>query len=169
MSLNQEVELLRSIPLFAKIDPSKLKLLAFTSERITFKAGDAFFHQGDAGDAAYIIVSGSADVLVKTPQGPLKVATVNQNDFVGEIAILCDVPRTATVIASTETVTLRISKELFFRLVTDFPVMAVEMMRVLAQRLDRTTSELRVATARANAAEKSLAESGGSEKGSVGA
>ncbi|NQU71222.1 MAG: cyclic nucleotide-binding protein, partial [Rhodospirillales bacterium] len=44
MSLNEEVDLLRKIPLFAKIDPSKLKLLAFTSERLTYGAGQELFH-----------------------------------------------------------------------------------------------------------------------------
>ena len=96
MSLHEEVELLRNIPMFAKIEPSKLKLLAFTSERLTFRDGEVLFRQGDPGDAAYIIVTGRADVIVDTPNGPLRVAELKKNDFVGEIAILCDVPRTAT-------------------------------------------------------------------------
>ena len=151
VSLNEEVELLRNIPLFANIEPSKLKLLAFTSERLTFDAGQELFHQGDQGDAAYIIVVGTADVMVDTPNGPLKVAALGKNDFVGEIAILCDVPRTATVTAATELTTLKISKELFFRLISEFPQMAVEFMRELAQRLERTTADLREVSAKANA------------------
>lgn len=143
MSLTEEVDLLRRIPLFAKLEPSKLKLLAFTSERLTFQPGQPLFHQGDMGDAAYVIMDGQADVIVETPQGPLTVAHLKRNDFVGEIAILCDVPRTATVSATTELVTLRIAKELFFRLVTEFPQMAVEIMRVLAQRVEKTTADLR--------------------------
>jgi len=154
VSLNEEVDLLRKIPLFAKIEPSKLKLVAFTSERLTFQAGQSLFHQGDMGDSAYVIVDGSADVILETAGGPLKVAAVTKNDFVGEIAILCDVPRTATITASTELVTLRISKDLFFRLVTEFPQMAVEMMRVLAQRLERTTSDLRDTNAKLQQATK---------------
>jgi len=142
VSLNEEVELLRNIPLFAKIEPSKLKLLAFTSERLVFETGQDLFHQGDEGDAAYIIVAGTADVKVDTPNGPLTVATMTKNDFVGEIAILCDVPRTATVTAASQLTTLKISKELFFRLISEFPQMAIEFMRELAQRLERTTAEL---------------------------
>lgn len=143
MSLNEEVDLLRRVPLFAKLEPSKLKLLAFTSERLTFQAGQSLFRQGDMGDAAYVIMDGQADVQVDTPQGPLTVAQLKRDAFVGEIAILCDVPRTATVTATTELVALRIAKELFFRLVTEFPQMAVEIMRVLAQRLEKTTADLR--------------------------
>ena len=145
MSINEEVDLLRKIPLFAKLEPSKLKLLAFTSERITYDHDQILFHQGDMGDAAYIIVEGDADIIVDTPNGPLTVATLGRNDFVGEIAILCDVPRTATVKAKTPTTTLRISKDLFFRLIAEFPEMSVEIMRELASRLEATTAQLREA------------------------
>lgn len=148
MSLNEEVELLRRIPLFAKIEASKLKLLAFTSQRLTYKPGDVLFHQGDPGDAAFVIIGGEADVMVDAPGGQFKVAHLKQNDFVGEIAILCDVPRTATVIAASEVTTLRIEKDLFFRLIADFPQIAIEIMRVLAQRLERTTADLRSLSAK---------------------
>ncbi|MGE0745097.1 MAG: cyclic nucleotide-binding domain-containing protein [Rhodospirillales bacterium] len=143
MSLNQEVEILRNIPLFSKIEPSKLKLLAFTSERVTFRPGQELFHQGDPGDSAYIIIAGAADVVVSGATGDIVVAEVGKNDFVGEIAILCDVPRTATVKATTDLITLVISKELFFRLITEFPQMAIEIMRELAHRLEKTTEQLR--------------------------
>ncbi len=145
MSLNEEVDLLRKIPLFAKIDPSKLKLLAFTSERLTYNAGQELFHQGDVGDTAYIIIDGEADVLVDTPTGELAVAKLKQNDLVGEIAILINVPRTATVRADSELTTLAISKDQFFRMIGEFPDMAVEIMRELATRLERTTNQLQSA------------------------
>jgi len=148
VSLNEEVELLRNIPLFAKLEPSKLKLLAFTAERITYEPDQNLFSQGDVGDAAYIIVEGAAKVIVDTPDGELEVAALGRNDFVGEIAILCDVPRTATVRASAKTITLRITKDLFFRLVAEFPEMSVEIMRELASRLERTTQQLREALAK---------------------
>ena len=150
MSIDKEVEILRQIPLFANIEPVKLKLMAFASERITFQVGQSLFQHGDEGDAAYIIVDGEADVLVDTPSGPLRVAQVKRNDIVGEIAILCDVPRTATVTVTQELTTLRITKDLFFRMVTDFPEMGVEVMRVLAHRLEQTTAQLREAQAGAS-------------------
>ena len=141
MSLVQEVELLRRIPLFANIDTAKLKLLAFTSERVVYQAGEVLFEQDQMGDAAYIIIDGAADVLVRTEYGQALVATVGTFDFVGEIAILCDVPRTATIRASDRLEVLKISKDLFLRLITEFPQMAIEIMRVLAQRLERTTKD----------------------------
>ena len=143
MGLSEEVELLRNIPLFAKIEPAKLKLLAFTSERLTFASGQELFHQGDSGDATYIIISGAAEILIDSDNGPMMVATVGRNDIIGEIAILCDVPRTATVRASEELETLKISKDLFFRLIAEFPQISIGIMRELAERLERTTNQLR--------------------------
>jgi len=141
MSIEQEVEILRKIPLFAKIDPAKLKLMCFASERLTFKNGQSLFERGDSGDAAYILIDGTADVIVQNDK-PSVVAQVGKNDIVGEIAILCDVPRTATVTATSELTALKITKDLFFRMVTDFPEMGVEIMRVLAHRLEQTTAQL---------------------------
>ena len=142
MSLIEEVDLLRRSPLFSNVEPSKLKLMAFTSERLKFREGAELFHQGDMGDSAYIIIDGSVEIIVSTPNGDVKVAHVNKNDIVGEIAILCDVPRTASVIADHDIEVLKISKELFFQMVGEFPQMAVEIMRELAMRLEKTTSQL---------------------------
>lgn len=142
MTLQQDVEILRNIPLFAKIDPTRLKLLAFTSEHLTFAEGDELFHQGDIGDAAYIILRGKAEVLVDTPNGPVKVADLAEHEILGEIAILCDVPRTATVRAATELAALRIAKDAFFNLMSQFPEVGVEIMQELATRLYQTTQQL---------------------------
>jgi len=155
MSLQQEFELLRKIPMFANIEPAKLKLLAFTSERISYADGDVLFRQGDPGDAAFLIIAGRADVTIETDKGPLPVASLGDHDFVGEIAILCDVPRTATVTARSDLVALRINRDLFFRLIGEFPEIAKEIMRELADRLLRTNAQLReMAMARKESGEK---------------
>jgi CRP-like cAMP-binding protein len=147
MILKDEVELLRRVPLFAGVEPSKLKLLAFTSDRMSFDPGQILFEQGDAGDAAYVVLNGSAEVLVNRAGSQIKVADLEKNAIVGEIAILCDVPRTATVRAHDRLDTLRISKDQFLRLLAEFPDIAIEIMRVLADRLGRTTAELSEARA----------------------
>ena len=151
MLLNDEVNMLKQIPLFAGVSPAKLKLLAFTSDRVLYRADETLFLQGDPGDAAFVILSGRAVVLVDSPQGPMKVAELEENAIVGEIAILCGVARTATVKAVTQVEALRISKDNFFKLLTDFPEMTIEVVRVLADRLSQTTQE--VTEARSHVAE----------------
>ena len=140
--LNAEVDLLRRVPLFAGIEPSRLKLLAYTSDVVTYRQAQVLFKHGDVGDAAYVIIKGDAEVIVPSGDDEIPIAVLHDGDFVGEIAILCDTPRTATVRAMSELKALRIRKEPFFELLHQFPEMAVEMTRLLAERLTRTTAEL---------------------------
>jgi CRP-like cAMP-binding protein len=149
MNLNEEVEILKRVPLFSKIELARLKLIAFTGERMTFGSGQEVCHQGEPGDAMYVILGGVADVLLDTPTGPLRVAQLRKNGFFGETAILCDAPRNATITAAETLLTLKINKEMFYRLVDEFPSMAVEMMRELALRVEDTNQKLRELTTKA--------------------
>jgi CRP-like cAMP-binding protein len=140
--LNDEVNMLKQVPLLAGIAAAKLKLLALTSERLTYRRGEVLFRQGEVGDAAFVILQGRAHVLVESPAGEIKVAELSENSVVGEISIICNVARTATVRAESQVEVLRITKEHFMRLLTDFPEVTLEIVRVLAQRLSQTTVEL---------------------------
>jgi CRP-like cAMP-binding protein len=142
MMLKDEVQTLRQVPLFSRVAPAKLKLLAFASDRVSYRSGEVLFYQGDPGDAAYVILAGKADVLNESPNGQIKVAELDFNTIVGEIAILCNTSRTATVKASMPLEALRIRKDDFMKLLADYPEMTIEIMRVLADRLSRTTTEL---------------------------
>jgi CRP/FNR family cyclic AMP-dependent transcriptional regulator len=142
MSLDSEVELVRRFPIFAKIDLAMLKLLCFSSERLTFEAGQVMFNAGDPGDAAYILFEGSVDVSKATPTGPLVVGTLGRMEIVGEIAIFADVPRTATVTATARVDALRIAKEQFMSIIRANPDAALELIRILALRVASTTARL---------------------------
>jgi len=157
MSLKQEFELLRRVPIFAEIEPAKLKLLAFMSERVAFDPGKLLMAQGDSADAAFLIIEGHAEVIAESLAGPVILAIVGANEIVGEMGILCNAPRNATVRAKDRLVALRISKELFMRMVREFPNIAVSIMQELAHRLESTNKQLRTSLAEA----KQLRESAG--------
>lgn len=142
MSLDLEVELIRRFPIFAKIDLAMLKLLCFSSERLTFEAGQVMFNEGEVGDAAYVLIAGQVDVSVAGPSGPLVVRTLGPNEIVGEIAIFADIPRTATVTATARVEALRIAKEQFMSVIRENPDAAIELIRILASRLANTTARL---------------------------
>jgi CRP-like cAMP-binding protein len=154
-TLNEEVEMLRKIPLFSAIDPGKLKLLAFASDRKIYQKGQELFKQGDPGDAAFVIISGNADIVVSTEDEDVVVASVGKDEIIGEISILCEVPRTATVRASDKLEVLKVKKEHFLGLIAQVPELGIEVMRELASRLQKTTSELGEARQELNA-DKSL-------------
>jgi CRP-like cAMP-binding protein len=140
--LKEDVEVLREVPIFASVDPGKLKLLAFASQRLVFDEGQILCKEGDRGEQAFVIVKGAADVYVRAGETDIRVAQLGRNDFVGDIAILCDSPRTATVKAASRCETLVIGKSQLMGLLKSFPEMGIAMMRVLAQRLERTSHAL---------------------------
>jgi CRP-like cAMP-binding protein len=142
MTLETEVQTLRQVPMFRDIDPARLKLLAFTSERVNFAQGQKFFSQGDPADAAYVILQGKADVELESGGGSIKVAELGQNAIVGEMGILSDSPRSATIVAAAPTSALRIDKRVFLELLTQFPQMSVAVMRELASRLEKMNAQL---------------------------
>lgn len=142
VDLTSKVGLLMKIPLFSRIGPSSLVFLASSSKVVTFHAGQTLFRQGDVAKETYIIMSGEAEVVIEGSADEIAVATVGQYQFIGEIAVLIDVPRTATVVALTNLTTLVISKETFYRIVAEHPVVGIEIMRELAQRLLTTNAQL---------------------------
>ncbi len=135
MMLKDEFNILRAIPLFAGMEPSKLKLLAFASDRVDFDAGEVVFRQGDAADAAFVILSGEIEAHTKTPTGVVSLGEAGPQSVVGEIAILADTPRMATVTAKTPLETLRITKDHFHKLLACCPGTMAEIMRVLGERM----------------------------------
>ncbi len=145
MSLQQETEMLRNIPMFSTMDAARLKLLSFTSERVAYMVGEEFIKQGEVGESAFVIMSGDAEVIIETADGPLTVGTVGANQLVGEIALLHSGRRTATIRAKTPISCLLLSKDVFFHLLREFPDFSLAVMRDLAARLERSTLQLREA------------------------
>jgi CRP-like cAMP-binding protein len=142
MSLETEVQSLREVPMFRGVEGPRLKLLAFASERVSYAAGQVLFEQGDAADSAYVILEGAASVVISTPGGKLKVAELGKNAIVGEMGIILDAPRSATIIASQDVVALKIRKDVFLDMIREFPQMSIAVMQELARRLERTDAKL---------------------------
>ena len=111
------------------------------------RPGKNLMRQGDPADAAYLIIDGLAEVVLETPAGPIVVATIGANEIVGEMGILGNAPRAATVRARDRVIALRIAKEPFMRMVREFPNMAVSIMQELAHRVELTNNQLRTARA----------------------
>lgn len=142
MTLDTEVASLRQVPLFRDVEPSRLKLLAFTSERTHFEAGQRFFSQGDEADAAYLILEGEASVSFEGPSGAVRLALLGSDALVGEMGILADQPRSATVTAESPVLALRIDRTVFLELLAQFPRIGIAVMRELALRLEQTNRQL---------------------------
>lgn len=138
MDLAQETDLLRKIPMFAKLDVSKLKLLAFTSETLTFEDGDIVFNAGDTADCAFVIMEGAVDVLSDTESGPIVALTLQQNQLFGELALLNNAPRNATLRAKGQIRVMRITTDMFLKLLSENSDMALDVMRQLSYKLAKS-------------------------------
>jgi CRP-like cAMP-binding protein len=141
-SLDQEVALLRGVPFFSSIEAGKLKLLAYSSEKLGFEDGEVVFRQGSKDGDAYFILEGSVDVLTERNGHEVQVANLPQYALFGEISALCDIPRTATVRAKGDLLALRIPRESFLTLIAEHPGVALHIIRVLARRVADTTNDL---------------------------
>jgi CRP-like cAMP-binding protein len=106
---------LRSIRCFALLEPDELGELLRAGEWRRIAPGEAVIEEGEAGDAFYAVGAGQFDVLA----GGSRVATLGPGDFFGEVALLLDVPRTATVVARTPARVYRLDREGFDRLVAE--------------------------------------------------
>ncbi len=140
MSLKEELEVIKRIPLFSNVDSVRLKLLAFASDRLAFADGQFLFHAGDPCDGAYVILEGEAEVLAG--EADALVAKLGPNDLTGEIAMICNKPRSASVRALGTVTVLRIPTDVFMPMLAEFPEMALEVAIELAHRLDQTTQKL---------------------------
>lgn len=138
MDLKTEAEALRRVPMFAKLDPSKLKLLAFTSQLLTFEDEEILFEQGDPSDSTYLLMKGDMEVLAGSGDDTFVAGVLGPNDLVGEMGVLANAPRSATIRARGQAVALRIEAELFLDLLAENPDVALDVMRQLSDKLARS-------------------------------
>jgi len=141
LSLHAETEVLRRVPLFSKLDASTLKLLAFTSDSLTFEDGEVLFNVGDSSDSAYVILEGEVEILVPNQNGMHAAFVRGKNDIIGEMGILNEMPRNATVRAKGTVKVLRITGESFIKLLQQNAVMSLELAKQLSTRLAQSHAQ----------------------------
>jgi CRP-like cAMP-binding protein len=125
-----EIALLRSLPLFAALPPPAIEGLARSLERVEFAAGSVVMRMGDEGDRFYAIADGELEVS----RGSTVVARLGRGTGVGEIALLEDVPRTATVTALTDVLLYALEKGPFVTAVTGHAPAAQEAGALVSRR-----------------------------------
>ena len=150
MDLAEETDLLRKIPMFAKMETSKLKLLAFASEMVSFQNGDIVFNNGDNADYAYVIMEGAVDVITETDKGPVVTVTLSQNQLIGELGLLNNTPRIATLIANGNLLAMKITAEMFFRILRENSEVALDVIRMLSDKLTHSHEHVGILQRQAN-------------------
>jgi putative peptide zinc metalloprotease protein len=134
--------LLRRIPIFTELDSQQLQLIVSQLREETFDAGQVIIKQGDIGDAFFIIESGHVEVTVNKDGQEFVIDENGPGSYVGEIALLLDTPRTASVTATVPTQTLTMYKDDFDRLVSDHLYVSRGLEQVMSRRMIRTRRTL---------------------------
>jgi CRP/FNR family transcriptional regulator, cyclic AMP receptor protein len=128
---NQKVDLIRHVPLFAHVSKGELQQIAQIADEIDLREGKEMTTQGERGREFFVLLEGTADVK----KDGRRINTLEGGDFFGEIALVSDTPRTATVIATSPVRALVITDRAFKRLLKDSPQIQAKVLSALAERL----------------------------------
>ncbi|PLX33041.1 MAG: cyclic nucleotide-binding protein [Hyphomicrobiales bacterium] len=142
MNLEKTARALKSIPLFANLEPSRLKLLAFASDRLTFEDNEEVCHMGEPADSAYFIEEGRVDVTIEQGNDTVKLAELGSGELFGEMGLFLSTGRTATITAHGPLTVMKIDGDLFLNMVTQNPEAALGVMKSLSQRIADTSARM---------------------------
>lgn len=129
------VDLLRQVPLFSTLSDEDLARIGDRVHEAAFEEGDSVFSMGETGDTLYLITEGSVRILYPGRSQELELARLGPGDFFGEMALLNDEPRSATVIALTPIRVLVLGKAEFRELVADSGEVALRLLEALSYRM----------------------------------
>ena len=137
------IEALKGCRLFSRLDADSLQAIGQTLRRRRFRRGEVLFHEGDPGDALFIVASGVVKVVVPSEQGEEAIlATLHRGDFLGELALLDGAPRSASAVALEATETLALPRDQFLALVATEPAIRDALLASLAGELRRLTTHV---------------------------
>ena len=128
---DEKLELLRTVPLFATLDEGELQDVGRHADEVAVPAGTTIVTQNATGNSFYVIIEGRADVM----RDDQKLAELGPGDFLGEMALLEDLPRSATVATTEPTRLLEMHRRDFSTVLDEAPHLARKMLAVMAHRL----------------------------------
>jgi len=149
----ERIELLKSIPLFESLEEEHIVTLAAKLREVAIDKDTSVFSQGDEGDAMYIIVDGSVDIVAGSGKQKATVASLFKQQYFGELSLLDGAPRSATAIASRKTSLLALERDDFVEFVRKRPEAALSIMHEVGERM-RATNELMTRTVTRNVLEE---------------
>ena len=130
-----KTELIKRAPLFSQCSKRELEAISRIADEIDLKEGKELTRQGKPGREFFVLVEGTADVI----KNDRKVSTLKAMDFFGEIALIHQSPRTATVKATSPVRALVITDRNFRRLMTEQPEIQRKVLEALAERIGPST------------------------------
>jgi CRP/FNR family cyclic AMP-dependent transcriptional regulator len=138
---------LADVDVFQHLSPPALDALHRRARRRAFRKGEVIFHRDDPGSSLYLVVSGRVRVMIASHGGEeLTLAILRAGDCFGEMALLSERERTATVLALEPTVTLTIQHDDFLDALAGSPAALVSLLQMVTRRLVATNAQLLAAS-----------------------
>lgn len=132
MSIERTAELLGKTHIFAALDPEELVTLARASIRRTYTRGESIFHQGDPGEALFVVAEGIVKIVLLSEDGDeMVLATLASGDTFGELALIDGGPRSASARAVQPTTVFALPREAFLRAVNQYPPLLESLHQAL--------------------------------------
>jgi len=138
-----DTTLLRSIPLFEGLEEDDLVALAAALEPRSFRAGTMIFSQGDVGSAMYIVQSGDINIHLPGEKSQrISLKDISRGEYFGELSLFDDLPRSASALATSNTVLLELQRETLESYLDRRPRAAMAILRTMSARLRETNTML---------------------------
>jgi CRP/FNR family transcriptional regulator, cyclic AMP receptor protein len=128
---NTKIQLIKNVPLFARCSRKELAEIAALADEIDFPANKEIIREGERGREFFILLDGGADVI----RSGQRIAHLAKGDFVGEIAVIARIPRTATVKTTDPTRALVVTDQALRSLLRRLPDMQLKVLQAVAERL----------------------------------
>ena len=142
------IDILKNLRLFRDLNYNAIKELTFLFSERVFQAGETIFEENDAGNSLLVIISGEVRITQRANvSGEETLTVLKKGDFFGEMALLEDLPRSATAIANSDTLILEIGSEKFLHFLHKDPASGVKILitlaRILSARLREADSKIK--------------------------
>lgn len=136
------IEILHKLPLFSELHSAAIKELTMLAEERLFHQGETIFEENTNGDSIMVIVSGEVRITQRARvSGEETLTVLRKGDFFGEMALLKELPRSATAIAHSDTCMLEISRDKFKRFIEKDTASSIKILFTLARILSARLRE----------------------------
>ena len=142
----QVINFLMRIPIFDSMTGEELRTISRHMRYIKLEKGETIFKEGDTGHYVCFLTHGSLDVLKSTDMGTVALATLHKGRSIGEMAIIDEFPRSATVKTRTKATLIVVYRKDFNLILTSYPKIGIKILkgisRLLSQNLRKASSRL---------------------------
>jgi len=140
----EEVTFLRNVPIFNELSDQELEKIAALGVRKKYKKGSIILLEEETGAALFVIITGKVKIVRMDDDGREVILSIlGESDFFGEMAILDGLTRSASVVATSKSELFMIHRRDFLRLLNDYPMVAIALLRELTGRLRKADTQIK--------------------------